>query len=59
MSGVRGFIRDILIIYVCVRLIIVWVFGASIDLVLGVMIILLALSSLWFMAERILGMGKG
>ncbi|MBN2459239.1 hypothetical protein JXB28_03055 [Candidatus Woesearchaeota archaeon] len=53
MSGVRGLIRDILIIYVCIRLVFVWLFGAKLDFALGVMIVLLGLSSVWFMVERI------
>ncbi len=55
MSGVRGLIRDILIIYVCVRLVFVWLFGAKFDFALGAMIVLLGLSSLWFMIERLMG----
>mgnify|MGYP001042505019 CR=1 FL=1 len=52
-TGVRGFFRDILIIYVCIRLVAVWLFGAKFDFVLGVMVVLLGLSSVWFMIERI------
>jgi hypothetical protein len=52
-TGVRGLIRDILILYVCFRLILVWLFGAKFDFILGIMIILLGLSAIWFMIERI------
>jgi hypothetical protein len=50
-TGVRGVIRDILIIYICIRLIFVWLFNAKFDFVLGIMIILLGLSAIWFMIE--------
>lgn len=52
-TGVRGFIRDLLIIYVCIRLVFVWLFGAKFDFALGVMVVLLGLSAIWFMIERI------
>jgi len=52
-TGVRGFARDVLIIYICIRLIFVWLFNAKFDFVLGIMIILLGLSAIWFMIERI------
>jgi hypothetical protein len=52
-TGVRGIVRDILILYVCIRLILVWLFGAKFDVVLGIMVILLGLSAVWFMIERI------
>jgi hypothetical protein len=51
-TGIRGLIRDILIIYICARLIFVWLFDAKFDFVLGIMIILLGLSAIWFMIER-------
>ena len=51
-TGFRGLIRDILIIYVSVRLIFVWLFGAKFDFVLGIMVVLLGLSAIWFMIER-------
>ena len=54
-TGIRGIIKDILLIYVCIRLIIVWLFGAKFDIVLGIMIILLGLSAIWFMFERVTG----
>ncbi len=31
----------------------VWLFGAKFDIVLGIMVILLGLSAVWFMGERI------
>jgi hypothetical protein len=52
-TGVRGIVRDVLILYVCIRLILVWLFGAKFDVVLGIMVILLGLSAVWFMIERI------
>jgi hypothetical protein len=52
-TGIRGFFRDILIIYISFRLILVWLFGAKFDFVLGVMVVLLGISSIWFMIERI------
>jgi hypothetical protein len=52
-TGVRGLIRDIFIIYICIRLVLVWLFGAKFDFVLGVMIVILGLSAFWFMIERI------
>lgn len=52
-TGVRGIIKDIIIIYVVIRLIIIWATGGKIDFVLGVLIILLGLSAVWFMVERI------
>ncbi len=52
-TGIRGLIRDVLIIYVSVRLIFVWLFGAKFDFVLGIMIVLLGLSAIWFMIERV------
>jgi hypothetical protein len=52
-TGVRGLIRDIFIIYVCARLIFVWLFGAKFDFVLGIMVVFLGLSAIWFMIERI------
>ncbi len=51
-TGVRGVIRDIFMMYVCFRLILVWLFGAKFDFVLGVMVIILGLSAVWFMVER-------
>jgi len=52
-TGVRGLIRDVVIIYICFRLILVWLFGAKFDVVLGIMVVLLGLSAIWFMIERI------
>jgi hypothetical protein len=52
-TGIRGFVRDIIIIYICIRLILVWLFGAKFDLVLGVMVLLLGISAVWFMIERV------
>jgi hypothetical protein len=52
-TGVRGIIRDVFIIYICIRLILVWLFGAKFDFVLGIMVVLLGLSAIWFMIERI------
>ena len=52
-TGIRGVIRDIFIIYVCIRLIAVWVFGAEFDFILGIMVLLLLISAIWFMGERI------
>jgi len=52
-TGIRGIIRDILLIYVVIRLIIIWFTGGKIDVALGVLIILLGLSAIWFMLERI------
>lgn len=54
-TGIRGIIRDILLIYVCIRLVIVWLFGAKFDIVLGIMVIFLGLSAIWFMFERVTG----
>jgi len=53
-TGIRGVIRDVFIIYVCIRLLGVWMFGAEFDFVLGLMVVLLLLSAAWFMGERIL-----
>jgi len=52
-TGIRGLTRDIFIVYVCIRLVAVWLFGAKFDLVLGIMVILLGLSAVWFMIERV------
>ena len=52
-TGIRGFVRDIFIIYISIRLILVWLFGAKFDLVLGVMVVLLGISAVWFMVERV------
>jgi RsiW-degrading membrane proteinase PrsW (M82 family) len=52
-TGVRGIVRDILIIYICIRLVLVWLFDAPFDFVLGIMVVLLGLSAIWFMIERI------
>lgn len=52
-TGFRGIIRDLLLIYVCIRLIAVWAFGAEFDFVLGVLVVLLMISAIWFMAERL------
>ena len=52
-TGIRGFFRDILIIYICIRLVAVWLFGAKFDFVLGAMVVLLGISSIWFMIERV------
>jgi len=57
MSGIRGFIKDILIIYVTIRLVRVWLFGAKFDVILGLMVIFLGLSAVWFMFERLKGKG--
>jgi len=54
-GGIRGFIRDILIIYVTIRLVAVWLFGAKFDAILGIMVLLLGLSAMWFMFERVFG----
>lgn len=51
-TGIRGIIRDILIIYISIRLIFIWLFGAKFDFVLGIMVVLLGLSAIWFMIER-------
>ena len=55
--GIRGFIKDILIIYVTVRLVRVWLFGAEFDVILGLMVIFIGLSAVWFMFERLKGKG--
>ena len=55
--GIRGVIKDLLIIYVTFRLIRVWLFGAEFDIVLGLMVIFIGLSAVWFMIERIKGKG--
>ncbi|MBW2991261.1 hypothetical protein KY348_06175 [Candidatus Woesearchaeota archaeon] len=52
-TGIRGIIKDILIIYIVIRLVIIWLKGGTIDVVLGIMIILLGLLAIWFMIERI------
>ncbi|MBN2052386.1 hypothetical protein JW756_02690 [Candidatus Woesearchaeota archaeon] len=52
-TGIRGVARDIFIVYVCIRLVAVWIFGAKFDFVLGVMVVLLGLSAVWFMIERV------
>jgi hypothetical protein len=52
-TGIRGFVRDILIIYISIRLILVWLFGAKFDIALGVMVVLLGVSAIWFMIERV------
>ncbi len=52
-TGIRGFIRDILLIYVCFRLVFVWLFGSKFDFQLGIMVLILLISSFWFMLERI------
>ena len=51
-TGFRGIIKDVIIIYVCIRLVFVWLFGAEFDFILGVMVIVLGLSAIWFMIER-------
>ena len=51
--GLRGFIKDILIIYVTIRLVRVWLFGAEFD----VMVVFIGLSAVWFMFERLKGKG--
>lgn len=56
-TGIRGFIRDILLIYVSFRLVRVWLFKAEFDIVLGLMVVFLGLSAVWFMFERIKGRG--
>lgn len=55
--GIRGFIKDVLIIYVTYRLIRVWLFGAKFDIILGIMVVFIGLSAVWFMFERIKGKG--
>jgi len=52
MSGFRGLLRDVLIIYVCFRLIFIWLFGAPFTPGLGILVVFLFLSSAWFMLER-------
>ncbi|KYK25303.1 hypothetical protein AYK26_02375 [Euryarchaeota archaeon SM23-78] len=54
-TGVRGIIKDILLIYVVIRLVIIWLSRDTINASLGVLIILLGLSAVWFMLERIFG----
>jgi len=54
-TGIRGIIKDILLIYVVIRLVIVWFTGGKIDVILGLMIIFLGLMAVWFMFERITG----
>ena len=53
--GIRGVIKDLLIIYVTFRLIRVWLFGAEFDVILGLMVIFIGLLAVWFMIERIKG----
>ena len=55
--GLRGFIKDILIIYVTIRLVRVWLFGAEFDVILGLMVVFIGLSAVWFMFERLKGKG--
>lgn len=48
----RGFIRDILILYVCYRLLLVWM-GKEFTLTLLVLIILILLLTVWFLLEKL------
>ncbi|GEM_PF-1716596 len=56
-TGIRGLIKDILIIYVTIRLVRVWLFGAKFDVVLGIMVLFIGLLAVWFTIERIKGRG--
>lgn len=50
--GVRGFARDILVIYLSYRLIKVWVFSSEFTTGMGLLTLLLFGLSVWFMIER-------
>ena len=50
--GVRGVIRDILVIYLGLLLIRVWIFKAPFTNYIGFLVIILMLLSLWFFLER-------
>lgn len=51
--GVRGIVRDFLTIYLGIRLIGVWVFGAPFTNGLGMIVIFLLLMSVWFLLQRV------
>ncbi len=50
--GARGIIRDVFLLYLGVRLVAVWLFGAKFTVLLGFMVVIMMLSSAWFFLER-------
>ncbi|MBW2970859.1 hypothetical protein KY320_01730 [Candidatus Woesearchaeota archaeon] len=57
--GVRGVVRDIVFIYLGVRLLGVWLFDAPFTNTLGVLVVLLLLTSVWFFLQRFGVLPKG
>ncbi len=51
--GAIGIVRDILIIIVCIQLVGVWLLGTKIKFHLGLLIIILLLSSVVFVLQRL------
>ncbi len=53
MGGIIGFVKDVFIIYVCIRLMMVWLFGAKFSTSLGMAILALLIVSVFFMMQRV------
>ena len=53
MGGIRGVIRDVFTIYVCYKLIGIWLFGHSFTTGIGIMVVILLLVAIWFTLERV------
>lgn len=53
MGGIRGVIRDVFTIYLCYKLIGVWLFGHPFTTWTGIMVVLLLLTAIWFTLERV------
>ena len=49
---IRGFIRDILILYLGYRLILVWT-GEEFTFILGILVIVVVLLTIWFLLEKL------
>ncbi|MEM4260361.1 MAG: hypothetical protein QXG00_03935 [Candidatus Woesearchaeota archaeon] len=53
MGGVLGLFRDLLIIYVCVGILGVWLFNSEFSMRLGISVIILLLTAIIFMLQRV------
>lgn len=51
MAGARAVLKNVFTIYICYRFLMVWWFNEPITLALGILVILLLLSSIIFLLE--------
>jgi len=50
--GTRGFIRDVLFLFVGYKLLAIWLFGGKFTTSLGLLVVVVMLFSVWFIVER-------